>query len=165
MMLANSTGDGTAMRLSIPCLVAAAFIGASDVAIGKTLVLTSAVEGRLVQDASGKPASGVTVRRSWTWGWNGREGAEETVTDSEGRFRFGEVTGRSLTAGILPHEPGVRQEIAADLPGGALTLLSLQKSNYDRNGELNGRPLRIMCRADLEPDARGFFWGTCSYDD
>lgn len=132
-------------------------------ALGKTYVLASAAEGRLVSGEDGAPVPGVTIRRSWTWGWTGRSGTDETVTDAEGRFRFGEVTGRSLTAGVVPHEPGVRQEYTALLPEGTLTILSLQKSNYDRDGELDGRPMRMRCRTDLEPDAGGLFWGTCTY--
>lgn len=133
-------------------------------AFGGSLVLASALEGRLLDGEGGRPVSGVTIKRNWSWAWTNREGSDETVTDSEGRFRFQEVVGRSLTAKFVPHEPSVRQEITAELPGGSLTLLSLQKSNYETNGELGGQPLRIACRTDLEPDASGFFWGTCERD-
>jgi hypothetical protein len=138
--------------------------GGPSMAFGGSLVLASALEGRLLDGEGGHPVSGVTIKRNWSWAWTNREGSDETVTDSEGRFQFQEVVGRSLTAKFVPHEPNVRQEITAELPGGSLTLLSLQKSNYETNGELGGKPLRIACRTDLEPDARGFFWGTCEYD-
>lgn len=134
-------------------------------AFGTTLVLASELEGRLLDGEDGRPVSGVTITRTWSWAWTSRDGLDQTVTDAEGRFRFEEVLGRSLTAKFIPHEPGVRQELTAELPGGNLTLLSLQKSNYDEHGELGGRPLRIACRTDLEPDARGFFWGTCKLEE
>lgn len=140
------------------------FCGGPGMAFGGSFVLASEVQGRLVEGEGGAPLAGVTIRRSWNWGWTGRSGTDETVTDNEGRFHFDEVTGRSLTAGIVPHEPSIRQEITAELATGPLTLLSLQKSNYDSNGELGGQPMHIACRSDLEPDARGFFWGTCSLD-
>lgn len=133
-------------------------------ALGTSLVLASALEGRLIDSENGQPVAGVKIKRNWSWAWTNREGSDETVTDPEGRFHFDEVVGRSLTAKFVPHEPSVRHEITAELPDGSLTLLSLQKSNYEANGELGGRPLRIACRTDLEPDARGFFWGTCELD-
>lgn len=154
------------MSAVLSLVVAIALVcGRPDMAFGKSFVLSSSVEGRLFDGSDGNPVPDVTIRRSWTWAWTGRKGSEETITDAEGRFRFAEVSGRSLTAGLVPHEPNIRQEIIADLPEGPLTLLSLQKANYNSNGELGDRPLRLYCRTDLEPDARGFFWGTCTYDD
>jgi hypothetical protein len=140
------------------------FWGGASMAFGNSFVLASALDGRLLDGEDGDPVSGVTITRSWSWGWANSDGTDKTVTDSEGRFHFDEVKGRSLTAKFVPHEPSVRQEITAELPSGTLTLLSLQKSNYETNGEMGGRPLRIACRTDLEPDARGFFWGTCEFD-
>lgn len=126
-------------------------------------VLASEVEGRLVADAEGTPVSGATVVRRWKWAWTGAEGEDRTTTDADGRFRFPEVTGRSLTAGIVPHEPSVDQDFTVELGSDRppLLILGLQKSNYDPDGETQGRPMRLRCRTDLEPDARGFYWGTC----
>ncbi|MEL6206190.1 MAG: carboxypeptidase-like regulatory domain-containing protein [Pseudomonadota bacterium] len=136
--------------------------GGSAMALGKRVVLASEIEGQVVADASGAPVAGATVTRRWTWGLNDRTGTEQTTTDAEGRFRFPPVEARSLGAALLPHEPGIRTEILLDRPGAeALLLLSLQKKNYDPDGELGGRKLNVRCRTDIEPGANGLFWGTC----
>lgn len=133
----------------------------------KTYVMASRMEGVLV-DGAGRPAAGVRVTRRWSWAWNGRNGADVTVTDAQGRFVFDEVRLAPGLTGRLPHAPGIGIEVTADLPGtsgGALTVLDLKKRNYESDGELDGRPFRIRCRTDIEPDARGFFWGTCVLDE
>lgn len=72
------------------------------VTFGGSLVLASALEGRLLDGEGGRPVSGVTIKRNWSWAWTNREGSDETVTDSEGRFRFQEVVGRSPLAQSKP---------------------------------------------------------------
>jgi hypothetical protein len=132
--------------------------------LAKTFTLASQMEAVLT-DGSGKPAPDVRITRRWTWDWNGKTGADDTRTDAQGRFSFPEVTASSGLTGLIPHAPGVGIEFVADLPGGPLTLLDLRKLNYDPDGELDGRPLRLKCRSDIEAEARGFFWGTCVMDD
>jgi hypothetical protein len=138
--------------------------GEAAMAFGGGLVLASATEGRLV-DGEGAPAAGVTLRRRWSWGWTGAEGEDRAETDAEGRFRFPEVTGSSLTARIMPHEPSVRVEIEAERgEGGPLTLLSYQKATYAAGWEAEAAGLsdfRVVCRIDAEPSDDGLFWGTC----
>lgn len=130
----------------------------------KRFVMASPMRGVLV-DAAGVPARGVKVTRRWTWGWNNRNGADSVTTDAEGRFAFDQVTVAPGFTGRLPHAPGIGIELTACLAGGEVTLLDLKKRNYDPGGELDGKPFRIRCRTDLEPGARGFFWGTCVLDD
>lgn len=129
------------------------------------LVLSSPLRGVLVAgDGSGVP--GVTVVRRWEWGWNGRTGEEVTVTDGEGRFEFGTVTGRSLSARIAPHEPSIRIQLVAQTPEGPRLLLSMNKSSYSLGSEARtvgqlGPVLLVRCRADSEPTDEGLYWGTC----
>lgn len=78
------------------------FTGGPSMAFGGSLVLASALEGRLLDGEGGRPVSGVTIKRNWSWAWTNREGSDETVTDSEGRFRFQEVVGRSPLAQSKP---------------------------------------------------------------
>ena len=129
----------------------------------KTYIMASRMQGVLV-DGADRPASGVTITRRWTWGWNNRSGEDRAVTDAQGRFGFDEVAVRAGLTGRLPHAPGIGIVITADLPAGPLILLDLKKRNYDPDGELDGKPFRIRCRSDTEPEARGFFWGTCALD-
>ncbi len=129
-------------------------------AFGRTFVLCSRFVGVLVTEG-GKPAPGIKMVRSWNWGWNDRSGRDETVTGPDGRFEFAAVTGKSLTASIAPHEPSVRQEIIAHGARGAVTIWSVNKKNYDMDGELDGRAINVVCRVDREPSAQGLIWGTC----
>ena len=143
------------------------FSGCS-MALGKTFVLCSQFNGRLV-DASGSPVTGVVVRRTWEWAWNGEKGSEETVTDAEGRFSFPEVTGSSFLAGILPHEASIYQEVKAERSEGTVLLYAVNKATYDRNSELMFRDLKgpginLLCRIDKEPSSDGPFRGTCIED-
>lgn len=130
-------------------------------------VLVSKIEGQLVSNSAGEPVAGVMVTRTWEWAWNGKQGEDTTTTDAEGRFSFPEITGRSLTASLLPHEPSIRQQLTATLESEkrSLVILSLQKSDYERNSETKGHPMKVQCRTDLEPDATGFYWGTCQLVD
>lgn len=134
-------------------------------AFGKTFVLCSQFNGRLVTGED-VPAAGVRVERSWEWGWTGDKGGDEAVTAADGSFSFPEVTGRSMTAGFVPHEPSVPQQITAHGPDGPVRIFSVEKNNYERDGELAGRGLsgpgiNLVCRLDAKPSGDGPFWGTC----
>ena len=128
---------------------------------GKPLVLMSAMEGRLI-DADGRPAAGVRLVRSWNWAWPNQQGQDETTTDENGAFRFPAITGRSLTARLLPHEPSIRQRIIAHHPSGPVEIWLARKGNYADNGELQGRPLRVLCSlAGPPPDDQRLFASLC----
>jgi hypothetical protein len=77
------------------------------------------------------------IERHWRWEWTGKEGMDTTMTDSEGRFSFPEVTGRSLTAGILPHQPVIHQDMYAKSPSGKERFYRLTKKDYDLYGEVS----------------------------
>lgn len=113
-------------------------------AFANPFVLMSEMEGRLV-DASGEPAAGVGLVRTWDWAWRNHQGSDETITDANGRFRFPAVTERSMTARLLPHEPNVTQVITAHHGVGETRIWLAVKRNYNDDGELAGRPLRVLC--------------------
>lgn len=141
----------------------------ATMALGQELVLCSEFEGRLV-DRDGRAQLGVPVTRRWVWAWGEKSGEDRTETDAEGRFRFAEVRGTSWTASIVPHSPSVKQEVIAEAPSGPVLLYSIDKHNYDRDGELLGRGIdgpgiRLTCRIDQEADGDGPFWGTCVASD
>lgn len=134
----------------------------------RTLVLASPLAGRLV-DGADRPLSGVTVARSWQDAYSGDAGTEESVTDGQGRFAFGEILGSGVLAGVVPHTPSITQRVEALLPGGPRLLLALDKHNYEPNGEIREPAhrdggIRVTCRADAEPSDRGWYWGTCILD-
>ena len=137
---------------------------ASGMAFG-SLVLCSKFNGKLITK-QGEPVAGVKVTRKWHWSWNDKRGSSQTITDEQGNFVFDEVTGSSITARLLPHEPGIVTEIFAQSDDGELLLFSVDKSNYEAGSELDvvgldGDELTLHCRIDKKPDGEGLFWGTC----
>lgn len=148
-------------------VIAAVFGG--QMAFGKTLILCSAVEGRLV-DQGGAPVPGVPVSRKWADSYSGKTGQDQTSTDDRGRFAFGEITHSSLMAGIVPHTPSITCTIEADIGGNSQILLDLDKGNYERAGEIRdpdrrARGVQITCVAGARESGDGWYWGTCTLDD
>ncbi|MCC5865553.1 MAG: carboxypeptidase regulatory-like domain-containing protein [Wenzhouxiangella sp.] len=138
-----------------------AMLAGALMVFGSPLVLMSAMEGRLT-DAGSQPAANIRLVRSWDWAWRNLQGQDETTTDEDGFFRFPAVTGNSLTARLLPHEPSVRQRIMAHHPTGPIEIWLARKGNYDDNGELQGRPLRVLCDlADPPGDDQRLFASLC----
>lgn len=141
-------------------------IAGGSMAFGKTLILFSEVNGKLV-DAAGAPAAGLPVRRTWDADGPNVQGEDTTTTAEDGSFTFPEVTHSSFWASIVPQSATIVQEIRATGADGYEKLLyALDKSNYERDGELNRSPykgpgINITCRIDAEPSDAGWFWGTC----
>jgi len=142
----------------IPVVAVILIVMEVPVAFGKTVVLFSEFHGVLV-DGGGKPQPGVRIERKWTW--NGESSGDETTTAADGSFRFPDATSTSLMAAILPHEPVISQDVIAHGPDGPVTLWGATKHSYARNAELDGRPIDVKCRIDIEPNSDGPFWGTC----
>lgn len=127
---------------------------------GKEKIMCSEFNGVLL-DAHGEPMPGVRIERSWRWGWSGDAGHDETVSDGQGRFRFPRVTRSNLLSSIIPHEPEVRQEIKAFGESGPVVLWAHAKHNYVDNGELSGRPIKVVCGIDKAPPGEVLYYGTC----
>ena len=128
-------------------------------------VLFSEVQGIVVRD--GAPVGGAVVERSYLWAWNDKRGSDSAVTDQQGAFRVPVITGRSFLGGVLPHEPAVDQTIHIRHEGKTYEAWVFSKRNYDGNGELNGKPLRLHCdlssppkRTETGPAGQGYF-GIC----
>ena len=111
-------------------------------------VLFSEVHG--VVALHGTPVAGASVERTYVWGWNDSRGTDKAATDASGAFQFPEIVGKALMSG-LPHEPSVRQTISILQGGKTYEAWVFNKRNYDRNGELNGRSLRLHCELSAEP--------------
>jgi hypothetical protein len=156
MIRMNRTG-GVTVFLAIALL----FVNVeASMAIGRTITLFSDVSGRLV-DRTGTPQAGVRIERSWQRSPDDEVETDETITDRQGIFSFPAATGRSLFAEVLPGTPVIRQEMTAFGPNGPVTLWKTVKTNFDLNGELDGRSLFLECRIDTEPNGDGPIWGTC----
>lgn len=156
-------------RAAAVAFVVLALMGGAAMALGGNFILASPIEGRLV-GADGAARPGVRITRSWTWRWTGQTGADDAVTDAEGRFAFPAVEGSSLKARI-PHRPDVLVELHAEAPAGApRLLLSLAKTSYDLGSEAAwiGQPgpaLRLRCDHDAEPSLEGVWFGACTAEE
>jgi len=101
-------------------------------------------EVRGVVVSNGKPVVGARLERSYSWSWKNRKGQDETVTNDKGEFYFPEITGFAWL-GWLPHEPVIRQNIQIKYEGKSYEAWFYFKRDYDRNGELGGKPLDLYC--------------------
>ena len=143
----------------------AVYLAEAPMAFGKSLVLCSQVNGRLI-DESGAPQPGVRIIRNWTWHWNDKTGSDQTETGPDGNFTLPEVSESSFWAGLAPHEPMIDITVTAEKPDGELLLFAVSKRDYAADAELSGRDLKgpginVVCRIDQEPDREGPFRGTC----
>jgi hypothetical protein len=107
---------------------------------GLKLCVFSAVKGTVVKE--GMPLPNVLVKR--TYKWDGESITDEVTTDAAGNFSFPEQNQRSVIA-IFPHNPSVSQGIKIYLDGKEYRAWAYQKGNYDVNGELDGKPMNLLC--------------------
>lgn len=54
--------------------------------------------------------------------------------------------------------PSQTSKVASDL---RVVMWGHAKHNYDDNGELNGRPIRVVCGIEKAPPGEVLFYGTC----
>jgi len=126
-------------------------------AMGKKC-LFSAVTGVVLDH--GKPVEGAVIERSYEWSWKNQKGGDQAATDAEGAFSLPVIWGRSLSASLLPHEPNVRQTLLITYQGKTYDGWFFNKGDYRENDEL-GRPIRLVCRLESEPQRRGEVFGIC----
>ena len=125
-------------------------------------VLFSEVRGVVVRD--GVPVSGAQVHRRYKWGE--KSGSDTTATDASGAFHLAEMYGKSFL-GFLPGEVVIDQTIDIVHEGKTYEAWVFFKRNYDPNGEMNGKPLKMRCdlavtpaRTETGPGGEGYF-GMC----
>jgi hypothetical protein len=101
-------------------------------AMGK-VYLFSEVRGRVL--LGGAPVTGATVSREFHWSWGNEKKSDSLVTNDKGEFRFPEITRRSLSASLFPHQPVIQQYIEITHEGKKYIAWSHAKMNYDQNSE------------------------------
>lgn len=69
-------------------------------AFTQPLYLFSEVEGTVLLD--GQPVEGVEVEQEYHWHWKNEHRKNSVKTGANGRFHVPAVTGKSLTAGLIP---------------------------------------------------------------
>lgn len=141
----------------ITCLLAQAKALASE-----NFNVFSEVYGVVMVD--GNPVAGATVERYYRW--KQEKVFDKTTTDEQGRYHFPEIVRHSLIWSILPHEARISQSINIYHEGSVYSGWYHVKGNYDRNGELKGRPLKLKCdlRSPEGPHAETQHYGVCSVE-
>ncbi len=121
-------------------------------------VIFSAVQGTVV--FKGAPVAGAVVERQYEW--NDEKLGDRATTAADGGFKLPVVTRKSsFMDRFLPSEPMVKQTILITHEGKTHKAWFHFKRNYDDNGELGGRPIRMTCRLESEPEKRGEVFGIC----
>jgi hypothetical protein len=126
------------------------------------MVIFSAVNGRVMQD--GKPVVGAVIERKFKWGWKDETGTDRATTGAQGEFSLPAIERSSLLGSLLPHEVVIDQTMVIQHDGKTYKAWALFKRDYDNNGELDGRPIRITCHLDKPPARRGNVFGICEVD-
>jgi hypothetical protein len=112
-------------------------------------VLFSAVQGQVL--LNGQPVAGARVERSWVWKRPDDVASDSALTDAEGRFSLPAVVDKGWLTGLFPHEAQIKQTILIQHSGRSHKAWMASKRNYDANGELAGKPIRLRCRLEAEP--------------
>lgn len=108
--------------------------------------------------------AGVRVERRWFWHWNDRRGDDSTLSDQNGEFSFAAVYGSSFLGGLLPHEPVIEQTITLHDGDRQVSAWVYTKGLYMENAELGGKPLKLRCHLDAEPERRHGIFGVCELE-
>ncbi len=152
------TPPGAAWRLVGPGLLALSLYGAQGTAMAK-MVIFSAVSGQVL--LGGKPVAGAVIERDWKWAWKDEAGADRATTSADGQFKLPIVERSSFMGSLLPHSPMVRQTMLIKHEGKRYKAWMFDKEDYNNNGELKGKPIRITCRLETDPVRRGDLFGIC----
>ena len=115
---------------------------------GLSKVMFSEVQGVVVKD--GKPVGGVKVTREFKWAHNDDTQKDSVTTDASGKFRFPSVSRFSIMTSLLPHEPVIKQKIVLDYEGKEYLVWRFFKRDYDENGELGGKSIKLECDVKRE---------------
>ncbi|RZI58286.1 MAG: hypothetical protein EOP37_16505 [Rubrivivax sp.] len=137
------------IALCLAVLALGLFSLGTAMAFFKPFTLFSATEGVVLLE--GRPVEGVEVQQYYFWHWGDKEATAVTHTDANGRYQFPAITGRSITANLLPHEPVIQQNIRFVHQGKTFKGWGHSKHNYEDLGELGDRPIRLVCDLKDEP--------------
>jgi hypothetical protein len=132
LSLNTSRRDNLMIRFLISCLFIVLICPNGAYAMGK-VYLFSEVRGRVL--AGGAPVAGAAVHREYHWSWGKEKKSDTAVTNEEGEFRFPEITGRSLSATIVPHQPVIQQHIWITYSGKDYIAWTFTRMNYEKNSE------------------------------
>lgn len=110
---------------------------------------------------NGAPVKGAEIERSYQWAWDDKKETDKTVTNEKGSFSFPQKDKSGGVSGFIPHEPVISQKIIIRYQGQEYTAWQHTKHNYDKNGELKGRKLLLLCELSSEYKNDGVYFGIC----
>jgi hypothetical protein len=127
------------------------------------MVIFSAVQGRVLDN--GKPVAGAQIERTFKWAWKDESGSDTTTTGTAGEFTLPAIERSSFLGSLLPHEPVIRQSITIRHGGKAYEAWLYNKHSYANNAELDGKPIRLVCKLENPPQRRhGDIYGICEVE-
>jgi len=125
------------------------------------MVLWSAMKGRVV--LNGQPAAGAVLTRKYHWHWGDKKSSDQATANAAGEFSFPAIEGRSMLAGVLPHQPVIEQVMKIDYQGKTYNAWAFFKYSYKANSENNGQPINVTCRLEAEMSVHGDITSICEF--
>lgn len=106
-------------------------------------VMFSEVVGKVT--LNGIPIKGAEIVRYYRWSWDDKKEEDKTFTDETGIFKLPQQDKGGGISSIIPHEPVIFQQITINYKGENYIAWQHTKHNYDKNGELKGKSLSLIC--------------------
>lgn len=126
------------------------------------MVIFSAVTGEMLH--AGTPVAGAPVEHEFHWPSEDAVGNDRIFTGAGGDFDFAKIRRSSLLGSLLPHKSALRQSLTVH-PGGQTYAAWLQNQHHYHGGEVEGPPLRPVCRLDSCPGRQpGGYGGICGLE-
>ena len=125
----------------------------------KEKCLFSRVSGVVL--SAGQPVAGARVEQFYRWDGPDISQRITVDTDADGRFSVDAAYDNSVMTYLLPTSPSIQQELTIRHEGKEYEAYLVFKNNYDENGELDGKPLSLVCELGDEPSDDGGFYGIC----
>ncbi|GLQ97847.1 DUF6795 domain-containing protein [Dyella mobilis] len=122
------------------------------------LVLISEVHGTVLMN--GMPVQGAVLVEKAVWSGN-KSAPQRTVTDENGAFSLPAMKHRAGLRRLITAQPNVSQEILINYQGVQYIAWNYPKFNYEANGELDGRPINLLCELTNPPTTDGSLYGIC----
>jgi len=143
----------------VACL---SLVACSDVGAEMKLYLFSPVTGRVIHN--GVPVAGAKIERTYNWVWKNESRSDSTTTDGAGQFQLPAITRLSLWGSLVPHDPYVEQRIDILANNVKYTAFQAIRRNYEVNYELDGAPMKLVCRLEQPATVKERFGGICDIE-
>jgi hypothetical protein len=153
MMIRSMVAAGVACLSLVAC---------SDVGAEMKLYLFSPVTGRVIHN--GVPVAGAKIERTYNWVWKNETRSDSTTTDGAGQFQLPAITRLSLWGSLVPHDPYVEQRIDILANNVKYTAFQAIRRNYEVNYELDGAPMKLVCRLEQPATVKERFGGICDIE-